>query len=191
MKNRAENSKKGKIKKLTTEEIFNRQPNLDQVKRLNRTPIYAMIENIRSMYNVGSIFRSSDAINLSKLFLSGYTAKPPRKEIDKTAIGATESVPWEYIHDPIKLIDGLKDSGIEIVVVEHTDRSINYTDLQYNFPVCFIFGNEVEGVSDDIVALADRVVDLPMLGIKHSLNVSVAYGIVIYNALNQYSKQTL
>ena len=179
-----------KIRKLTPNEIFDRQPNLHQLKKINRLPIYALIENIRSMYNVGSIFRSSDAINLSKLFLSGYTAKPPRKEIDKTALGATESVPWEYIQDTAELINNLKKNSVEIVVVEHTDRSVNYADLRINFPVCFIFGNEVEGVSDDIVAQADKVVDLPMLGIKHSLNVSVAYGIVMYNALDQYHKST-
>ncbi|MEJ2542487.1 MAG: TrmH family RNA methyltransferase, partial [Calditrichaceae bacterium] len=169
-------------------EIFNRQPTLAQVKKMKRMPLFALIENIRSMYNVGSIFRSSDAINLSKLYLSGFTAKPPRKEIDKTALGATESVPWEYIKDPIQLIDELKNNKVEIVVVEHTDKSVNYADVQYNFPVCFIFGNEVEGVSDDIVVRADKVVELPMLGIKHSLNVAVAYGIIMYNALNQYRK---
>ena len=190
MNNQVKNLKNSKIRKLTTEEIFNRQPNLDQIKNQNRLPVYALIENIRSMYNVGSIFRSSDAINLSKLYLSGFTAQPPRKEIDKTALGATESVPWEYIQDPMKLIAELKEDGVEIIVVEHTDHSVNYADLQYNFPVCFVFGNEVEGISDVIVTQADQVVDLPMLGIKHSLNVSVAYGIVMYNALNQYGKTT-
>lgn len=183
-------SKMKLIRKLTTEEIFNRQPNLDQLKKLNRLPMYALIENIRSMYNVGSIFRTSDAINLSKLYLSGFTAKPPRKEIDKTALGATESVPWDYVQEPLELIEQLRKEKVEIVVVEHTDKSVNYADLQHNFPVCFIFGNEVEGVSDDIVTRADKVVELPMLGIKHSLNVSVAYGIIMYNAFNQYRKTT-
>lgn len=178
--------KKNSIRKLSTEEIFNRQPNLEQVKKLKRLPLFALVENIRSMHNVGSIFRTSDAINLSKLYLSGFTAKPPRIEIDKTALGATESVPWEYIQEPLQLIEKLKKEKVEIVVVEHTDQSVHYADLQYNFPVCFIFGNEVEGVSDDIVTRADKVVELPMLGIKHSLNVSVAYGIVMYNAFNQY-----
>ena len=178
-------SEKNTIRKLTIEEIFNRQPNLAQVKKLKRLPLFALIENIRSMYNVGSIFRSSDAINLSKLYLSGFTAKPPRKEIDKTALGATESVPWEYINEPLQLMDELKKNHVEIVVVEHTDKSVNYADIQYNFPVCFIFGNEVEGVSDDMVIRADKVVELPMLGIKHSLNVAVAYGIIMYDAFNK------
>ena len=179
-------SKKNLIRKLTSDEIFDRQPNLAQVKILERLPLFTLIENIRSMYNVGSIFRSSDAINLSKLYLSGFTAKPPRKEIYKTALGATESVPWEYVDEPIQLIEELKKNQVEIVVVEHTDQSVNYADVQYNFPVCFIFGNEVEGVSDDIVVRADKVVELPMLGIKHSLNVAVAYGIVMYDAFNKY-----
>ena len=116
-------SQKKSIRKLTTEEIFNRQPNLAQVKKLQRLPLFALIENIRSMYNVGSIFRTSDAINLSELYLSGFTAKPPRKEIDKTALGATESVPWEYTKDPVQLIDRLKKEQVEIVVVEHTNKS--------------------------------------------------------------------
>ena len=178
-------SDKNSIRKLTTEEIFNRQPNLNQVKKLQRSPLFALIENIRSMYNVGSIFRSSDAINLSQLYLSGFTAKPPRKEIDKTALGATESVPWEYVTETLPLIDELKNRQVEIVVVEHTDKSVNYADIQYNFPACFIFGNEVEGVSDDMVIRADKVVELPMLGIKHSLNVAVAYGIIMYDAFNK------
>jgi tRNA G18 (ribose-2'-O)-methylase SpoU len=179
-------SKKNTNRKLTIEEIFNRQPTLEQVKKLKRSPLFAIVENIRSMHNVGSIFRTSDAINLSKLYLSGFTAKPPRIEIDKTALGATESVPWEYVQEPLQLIEELKNEKVQIVVVEQTDQSVNYADLQYNFPVCFIFGNEVEGVSDDMVTRADKVVELPMLGIKHSLNVSVAYGIIMYNAFNQY-----
>lgn len=178
------------IRKLSLEEIFNRQPNLDQVKKLKRLPLYALIENIRSMHNVGSIFRTSDAINLSRLYLCGFTAKPPRIEIDKTALGATESVPWEYVNDPIVLITELKKKSVQIVAVEHTNKSLNYTDVQFNFPVCFIFGNEVDGVSDDMVTRADQVVELPMFGIKHSLNVSVAYGIIMYNALTQYREET-
>jgi tRNA G18 (ribose-2'-O)-methylase SpoU len=184
----SKNRKHIKFRKLTPDEIFERQPKLYELKQRDRTPVYALIEDIRSMHNVGSIFRTSDGMGLSKLFLCGYTAKPPRMEIDKTALGATESVPWEYIKNPIDLINRLKKEGVRVVAVEHTDKSVDYADMEYIFPVCFVFGNEVEGVSEDIISRADQVIELPMMGIKHSLNVSVAYGIVMYSAMSQYEK---
>ncbi len=179
---------KNAIRKLTFEEIFNRQPNLDELQQLERLPIYALVENIRSMHNVGSIFRSSDGVRLKKLFLSGYTAQPPRREIDKTALGATDSVPWEYAKDALPVICRLKEKKVQIVVVEHTSNSVPYTRAQYRFPLCVVMGNEVDGVSQEVVKEADLAVDLPMLGIKQSLNVSVAYGIVLYHILYKYQK---
>lgn len=176
------------IRKLTFTEIFNRQPNLEEHKNVKKMPISALIEDIRSMHNVGSIFRTSDGIRLSKLFLSGYTAQPPRKEIDKTALGATDSVPWEYKKDPISTIHSIKEQGIKIVALEHTSHSVAYTDYAYEFPMCLVLGNEVDGVSQDVLSLADAAVEIPMQGIKQSLNVSVAYGIVIYHILDMYLK---
>jgi len=183
---RALMDKPANIRKLTFEEIFNRQPGLRALQKLPRLPIYALVENIRSMHNVGSIFRSSDGARISHLYLSGYTAYPPRKEIDKTALGATDSVPWTYKRNPLHVLKELKKKKISIVVVEHTSASLSYAEAEYSFPLCLVFGNEVEGVSQEIINLADRAVELPMLGFKQSLNVSVAYGIVLYHVLNVY-----
>jgi len=177
-----------RIRKLTFEEIFSRQPNLDELKKLPRTPIYAVAENIRSMYNVGSIFRSSDGARLKHLFLTGYSSHPPRKEIDKTALGATDSVPWSYTRDSLQVIDSLKEQKIKIAVLEHTDCSVSYSEAEYDFPLCIVVGNEVDGISDEVIKRADMAVEIPMMGIKQSLNVSSAYGIVLYHLLYKYLK---
>ena len=176
------------IRKLTFNEIFERQPNLDELRKIERMPFYALAENIRSMHNVGSLFRTSDGVRLSKLFLSGYTARPPRKEIDKTALGATDSVPWEYVENSVDVVRNLKKQGVKIVALEHTSKSVSYFDYTYDFPVCLVLGNEVDGVSQDVLSLADAAIDIPMEGVKQSLNVSVAYGIVIYHFLDKYMK---
>jgi len=169
------------IRKLEFEEIFSKRPGLEKLKQMERLPIYALVEDIRSMHNVGSIFRTSDGVLLKKLFLTGYTAQPPRKEIDKTALGSTESVPWEYSKDPIPVVKKLKEQGVRIVAVEHTDTSIDYFRSDYRYPTCIVMGNEVDGVSQEVLNLADEAVELPMLGLKQSLNVSVAYGIILYH----------
>lgn len=176
------------IRKLSYEEIFSQRPNLETLRQLPRHPIYALIENIRSLHNVGSIFRSSDGARLKELFLTGYTACPPRSEIDKTALGATDSVPWFFSRDPQPVIDQLKNEGVQIVVAEHCDRSVSYVKADYRFPLCLVMGNEVDGVSETIVQQADLAIDIPMYGLKQSLNVSVAFGIVIYHILDTYSQ---
>ncbi len=176
------------LRKLTFDEIFSQRPNLAQLKTMARMPIYALVENIRSMHNVGSLFRSSDGVRLEKLFLSGYTARPPRKEIDKTALGATDSVPWVFSKDPLPVIEELKGRKVQIVVVEHTSASIPYSEAEYHFPVCLVMGNEVDGVSQEVIRQADMAVDIPMLGLKQSLNVSVAYGIVLYHILSRFQQ---
>lgn len=174
------------IRKLSFDEIFSKRPALQELKEMERLPIYALVENIRSMHNVGSLFRTSDGVRLQELILSGFTARPPRKEIDKTALGATDSVPWEYVVDPLPKIKELKKQGVQIVVVEHTSASISYAQADYSFPLCLIMGNEVDGVSEEVIAEADLAVEIPMLGLKQSLNVSVAYGIVMYHIVSRY-----
>jgi len=173
-------------RKKSYDEIFSARPSLKKLQSINRLPIFALIENIRSMHNVGSIFRTSDAVRLSQLYLTGYTAKPPRKEIDKTALGATDSVPWSYSNDPLPVINDLRKDGVSIVAVEHTTDSISYAKAEYQFPVCVLMGNEVDGVSEKLVKASDLTIEIPMLGLKQSLNVSVAYGIIIYHILEQY-----
>ena len=173
-------------RKLDFDEIFKDRPSLQELEKMTRTPIVAVIENVRSMHNVGSIFRSSDGARIEQLILSGFTPVPPRPEISKTALGATESVPWTYTKNSVKKINELKQSGYTIYTVEQTTESKVYTEIEYNFPLCFIMGNEVDGVSDELVKQTDYAIEIPMLGLKHSLNVSVAYGIVLYNMLAKY-----
>ncbi len=182
-----ENSKNHlKPRKLSYDEIFSRRPTLGELKKLERFPIYAVIENIRSVHNVGSIFRSSDGARISKLYLCGYTAYPPRQDIEKTALGSTDSVPWEYVKDPLAVIKELKSQGAAIVALEHTTASINYCKADYHFPICLVVGNEVDGVSRSIIAHVDYAIDLPMFGLKQSLNVSVAYGVALYRILDAF-----
>lgn len=173
-------------RKLKFDEIFRNRPSVEELKSLSRTPIVALIENIRSMHNVGSIFRTSDGARIEQLVLSGFTPVPPRPEISKTALGSTETVPWTYTKNSVKKINELKQNGYTIYTVEQTTESKNYTDIEYKFPLCFIMGNEVDGVSDELVQVTDYAIELPMLGIKHSLNVSVAYGIILYHILTKY-----
>ncbi|HHM02198.1 MAG TPA: TrmH family RNA methyltransferase [Caldithrix abyssi] len=174
------------LRKLTFEEIMAMRPDAGHLEELPRVPLVALVENIRSMHNVGSIFRSSDGAGIRHLYLTGFTPVPPRPEIEKTALGATESVPWSYHKKAADVVRDLKDKGYEIVVVEQTTGSRAFFKTTFNFPLCLIMGNEVDGVSDELVALADKAVDIPMRGIKHSLNVSVAYGIVVYGILAKY-----
>ena len=172
-------------RKLEFEEIFKDRPSVEELKNLERKPIVALIENIRSMHNVGSIFRSSDGARIEKLMLSGFTPVPPRPEIAKTALGATDTVPWTFVDNSTSKIEELKKDGYNIYVVEQTNDSVAYTEVDYQFPLCIIMGNEVDGVTDSLVEMADCAIELPMLGLKHSLNVSVAYGIILYNILSK------
>jgi len=173
-------------RKLNFDEIFDKRPSLEALDKMPRTPIIALIENVRSMHNVGSIFRSSDGARIEQLILSGFTPVPPRPEISKTALGSTESVPWIYTENSVKKINELKQNGYTIYTVEQTTESQVYTDVNYKFPLCFVMGNEVDGVSEAIIARTDHAIEIPMLGVKHSLNVSVAYGIVLYYMLAKY-----
>ena len=172
-------------RKLNFDEIFSNRPSLDDLSGMERKPIVSLIENIRSMHNVGSIFRSSDGARIQKLILSGFTPVPPRPEITKTALGSTESVPWEYRKNGIDAISSLKKQGYKIYTVEQTTDSKDFFKAEYTFPLCLVMGNEVEGVSSELVTAADHTIEIPMLGIKHSLNVSVAYGIVLYHILSK------
>ena len=168
------------MRKLTHEEVGKKRISLDETKNIKRHPIYAMADNIRSIYNVGSIFRTSDAALIEKLYLTGYTPYPPRPEIEKVALGATDAVPWEYIKDPIEAVKKIKSEGIKIVPLEITENSRNYTDITaIDFPLCLILGNELTGVSNNIIALSDFSIEIPQYGFKHSINVSVAYGIAV------------
>jgi len=174
------------MKKLTFDKINKtRCLTLKELKKLNRNPITVVCENIRSLYNVGSIFRTMDGIRGEKLYLCGYTGHPPRKEIDKVALGAVESVPWEYERDTFKVINRLKGEGVKIIALEHTDISLDFQKFQYKFPLAVVLGNEYDGISDEIVKHCDYSVEIPMHGIKQSLNVATAFGVIAYEVLRQ------
>lgn len=150
--------------------------------------VYALAENIRSLYNVGSIFRTADGAGVSRVFLTGITGCPPNKEIRKVALGAEENVPWEYHPESVELVKKLKKENVKIVVLETTDSSVLYDQASYQFPLCLVMGNEYHGVSDDVIAEADLIVTIPMKGTKISLNVAVAFGITIYEITKAYKK---
>lgn len=176
------------MRKLSYEEIFAKRPTLSELSPKERFPFYCLVENVRSLYNVGSIFRTSDSVRLSKLYLCGYTGYPPRREIEKTALGATESVPWIHYSDISKATAELKKKKVKMIALEHTSQSKPYNEVKYDFPLCIMLGNEVDGLSEELVSAADQSIEIPMYGLKQSLNVSVAYGVVIFHILHQFQK---
>jgi tRNA G18 (ribose-2'-O)-methylase SpoU len=151
-----------------------------------RTPIHVVLDNIRSVYNIGAIFRTSDAVLAEKIYLCGITAHPPRRDLEKTALGATEVVPWEYSRSTTETLLKLKEKGVKICALELTTRSVDLKKAKYEFPMALVVGNEVDGVGKEVLELADLVVSIPMLGRAKSLNVATAYGIVAYEVLHQY-----
>ncbi len=169
------------MRRLTHEEIASSRLRREEARTAPRAPIYALLDNIRSLYNVGSIFRTSDGAFISGLFLCGFTPHPPRREIEKTALGATETVPWEYMRDPLQAVARMKHEGVRVCVLEHTDVSIPCDAIRpEQFPLCLIVGNELTGVSAPLLDAADVAVEIPMFGMKQSLNAAVAYGIAVF-----------
>jgi 23S rRNA (guanosine2251-2'-O)-methyltransferase len=169
------------MRKLTHAEISTKRLSEKQLEKALRIPLIVLVDNIRSLYNVGSIFRTSDGAMIEKLILTGFTPHPPRKEIEKTALGSTKSVPWEYTKHPVETIRSLKERGYKICCLELTNMSIHYNDIKANdFPLCLIIGNEISGVSEEVIKLCDLAIEIPMYGIKQSLNVAVAYGIAVF-----------
>ncbi len=153
---------------------------------MERTPVCVVLDKIRSLYNVGAIFRTSDAILAEKLYLGGYTGCPPRKEITKTALGAEETVPWEHFDESTDAIKHLKEKGYEVIAVELAHDSQKYSNVDYkaiNKPICLVLGHEVDGISDEVMKLVDTSIFVPMLGRANSLNVATCYGVVAYEIL--------
>lgn len=147
--------------------------------------VYVICDSIRSLYNVGSIFRTSDALGVKKIYLCGITGTPEQKGVLKVSLGAENSVPWEHCKDAWRLVDRLKKKGVRIVSLELTKSSKNVKLFKPKFPLALIVGNEVDGVSESLLKRSDAVVHIPMKGIKESLNVSVAFGIAAYEILNK------
>ncbi|MCL1851064.1 MAG: RNA methyltransferase [Bacteroidetes bacterium] len=167
------------MKKLSMNELGRITP--EEFKKQSKTPLIVILDNIRSMNNVGSIFRTCDAFVVEKLYLCGITARPPHKDIAKTALGATESVNWEYVEDVVELVQHLKQNNTKIYLIEQTDTSIFLN--QFQFPeekIAIVLGNEVFGVTEALLPLCDGAIEIPQQGTKHSLNVTIAAGIVIW-----------
>lgn len=146
-------------------------------------PVYIIVENVRSLFNVGALFRSADGVCASGVYLTGFTGQPPRREISRVALGAEENVPWHYERDTLAVIAMLRRNGIQVVALEQTPLSVDYTAFSYRLPVAVVVGHEVDGVRPETVAACDGAVQLPMRGQKASLNVSVAGGIMLYHLL--------
>lgn len=162
------------------------QPEYDELEQRQRMPVVALFDNIRSMFNVGSMFRTADGAWLEEVIICGYTACPPRKEIAKTALGAEYSVPWRHIPNAVEALRALKKRGYVAVALEHTTQSRSYTQVDYDFPLVFVVGNEGVGIQDDIVKECDFAVELPQYGMKSSMNVAVAFGIMLYEVRRQW-----
>lgn len=168
------------MRKLTFEELQASRPSNEVLRKIPRTPVTALLDDIRSLNNVGSIFRTSDAVNLQHLYLCGITGTPPRNEIRKASLGAEESVPWSYFQNPVGLVQILKNDGYQIVALEHTTKSLDYREAEFRYPLCLMIGHEFNGIRDELIEMADMAIEIPMHGMKQSLNVSVAFSIAIY-----------
>lgn len=155
-------------------------------EKVPELPVVALLDNLRSLYNVGAFFRTADAAGLRQLYLCGTTGHPPHRAINKTALGAEDSVHWEYAPNGILVVERLRAKGFEITAAETSVKSVDLFDWKPAFPVCLIFGNELDGIRPELAAMADTHVRIPMLGMKHSLNVATAGGVVIYELLRKY-----
>ena len=155
----------------------------EEAMQATRTPLIIILDNIRSLNNIGSVFRTADAFLIEKIYLCGITAKPPHKDIHKTALGATDSVEWEYAEDTLALVRLLKSEGKAIVSIEQAEESVSLEGFKTKSDTTYaiIFGNEVKGVSQEVVSASDYIVEIPQYGTKHSLNISVSCGLVIWD----------
>lgn len=155
---------------------------VDEFKRSEKMPVVVVLDNVRSMHNVGSVFRTCDAFLISGLWLCGYTPRPPHRDIHKTALGATETVDWHYASSTIQAISGLKSEGYRIFAIEQVEKSIPLHEFSLTEPgkLVVIFGNEVAGIDPEVLKICDGSIEIPQYGMKHSLNVSVAAGIVLW-----------
>ena len=156
---------------------------VEEFKQTNKTPIIVVLDNIRSLNNVGSVFRTSDAFLIEKIYLCGITATPPNKEIHKTALGATESVGWEYIENTMDLVEKLQTENVKVLSIEQAENStmLDTFTPETNQKYAVVFGNEVKGVQQAVVSASDMCIEIPQLGTKHSLNISVSCGVVLWD----------
>lgn len=170
-----------KNRKLKNSELDRLDP--EEFKSAEKTPLIVILDNVRSLNNIGSIFRTADAFLIKKIYLCGITAKPPHREIHKTALGATESVDWEYVEDPEDVVQQLQKEGIFVAAIEQAEEVVFLDEfsVEPDKTYAVVFGNEVKGVQQKVVSAADAVIEIPQLGTKHSLNISVSVGVVLWD----------
>ncbi len=179
-------------RKLRHDELLTQRLNNETALAAKRHPVSLLLHNIRSLYNVGSLFRTADAALAEKLYLCGYTPAPPRKEIEKTALGAVDSVPWEYEQSIKTMIRKIRSQNVKVLALELTNNSRSVYEIEKNdYPLCLVLGNEITGVDDDVLAECDGALEIPMYGVKHSLNVSVAGGIALFEAVREWKKMQI
>lgn len=163
---------------------------VSEFKDAKKSPIIIILDNIRSLNNIGSVFRTSDAFLIEKIYLCGITAQPPHNDIRKTALGSTETVDWEYAENTIDVVNNLKNKGVKICAIEQAEHAtmLDKFQPQPNTKYAFVFGNEVKGVAQDVVTASDEVIEIPQFGTKHSLNISVSAGVVIWDVFSKLKK---
>ncbi|WP_027880492.1 RNA methyltransferase [Mesoflavibacter zeaxanthinifaciens] len=160
---------------------------VEDFKHSKKTPIIIVLDNIRSLNNIGSVFRTSDAFLVEKIYLCGITATPPHKDIHKTALGSTETVDWEYVENTIELVEKLKAENCKVLSVEQAENAVMLDQFtpEVNTKYALVFGNEVKGVSQKVVNTSDNVIEIPQYGTKHSLNISVSCGVVVWDVFSK------
>ena len=160
---------------------------VDGFKAVSKTPLIVILDNIRSLNNIGSVFRTSDAFRIEKIYLCGITATPPHKDIQKTALGSTESVDWEYAESSLTLLKKLQSNDIQVLSIEQAEKATMLHEFtpKKNQKYALVFGNEVKGVSQEVVNNSDQVIEIPQYGTKHSLNVSVSCGVVLWDVFSK------
>ena len=160
---------------------------VDEFKDAKKTPIIIVLDNIRSLNNIGSVFRTSDAFLIEKIYLCGITAKPPHKDIHKTALGSTDTVSWEHAENTLELVEKLQVENVKICSIEQAENATTLNDFnpKQNTRYALIFGNEIKGVSQDVVSVSDIVLEIPQFGTKHSLNISVSCGVVVWDIFSK------
>ena len=174
------------MRKLVHAEILEQRLTPEQALAAPRHPVVGVLENVRSLYNVGSCFRTADAMLLERLVLTGYTPAPPRQEISKTALGATETVPWEHDADAVAAIRRLRSEGVTVYALEIAEGSMPIDRVpEIRFPAALVVGNEIAGVSQQVLEQCDYALEIPMFGVKHSLNVAVAFGIGVWELVRR------
>ena len=175
------------MRKLENNELDRKS--IETFKNSKKTPLILVLDDIRSLHNIGSVFRTADAFLIEKIFLCGITATPPNKEIHKTALGATETVAWEHHEDVLEVITKLKKDNVTTLAIEQVESAVFLQNfkVEKNKKYALVFGNEVYGVSQDAVALCDGCIEIPQLGTKHSLNISVSAGIVVWDLFKQFN----